>query len=953
MNKRLVTLTICCIVAIVLGLTVQSFANNESETNTEVEQHFQKANELQNLADYDAAIAEYQTVISLSPKSKIAQNAQYWIGQLYFEAKQFDDALSAFQKLLDEYPASRTIPATNLMIERVQQAKKTRALFEAVKRKADVEQVKLLITEGADVDAKWVDVYNKNEEETSTVKTSWRTKRTPLWYAVKTGKIEVVKLLVEAGADVNAGGWPPLCEAVDYENTAIAEYLIDHGANVNAPQGWGPLQEAATFSLKMVKFLIERGADINGGPRPALHTAISRAKNRDMAELLIQHGADVNAKDASGNTPLYYAILYIDDSDFINLLIANGADVNTKNRGGETPLHIEAQATRMVFVTQAGRMELATQAGRTEVAKLLLEAGANINCRDDRGQTPLHRMLDNRVSGSSIYPPSKDMVELLLVKGADVHLKDKDGRTPLHLAAESADADIVELLLDKGAEVNAKDDESGFTALHHAARFGNKDAAEVLISRGADINAKDKEGHTPLYVAANHDYKVAELLINKGADSGIRTKSEQTLLLLVQQRKQIESTVPDMMFDGEPNSLFGIRAACADVNGDGYDDILLGAYGYNNHRGRVYLFYGGPHIDTTADFIFEGQREGDWFGSGIACGDINNDGCEEIVIGAGRYREHQGRAYLYWGGHGGSDRKSMDANPDKIFTGEEEERGCLGLGYPALYDIDNDGYDDIILGAQRWTGKAYLYYGKTGELMDTSRDLIFTEDPGHQYGYTISCGDVDNDGYGDIVIGACAGPGRAYLYYGGSKSNMDSKADAIFKAQSEGNNLFGCGIVCVDQNRDGYDDVVIGAPGYNHSQGRVYLFYGSSRRSLDADPDMIFDGENECSDYGIREVCGDIDGDHVNDLVIGASGSGQGVGRVYIYWGNELASPDPKPGRILTGENPNDCFGLGLACGDVNNDGFDDLVVGAYGYKDKDGIRQGRAYLFYGGPRNK
>jgi hypothetical protein len=230
--------------------------------------------------------------------------------------------------------------------------------------------------------------------------------------------------------------------------------------------------------------------------------------------------------------------------------------------------------------------------------------------------------------------------------------------------------------------------------------------------------------------------------------------------------------------------------------------------------------------------------------------------------------------------------------------------------------------------------------------MDTSYDLIFTaENPGDRFGYTISCGDVDNDGYGDIVIGSLTTrQGRTYLYYGGGKSNMDAKADAIFEVE-------GVGIVCVDQNRDGYDDIVIGARGYNNRQGRAYLFHGNSKRNLDADPDMIFDGEVEGSHYGVREVCGDIDGDNVNDLVIGASGSGQRVGRVYVYWGNELAGPNPKPGRILTGEGPNDEFGYGLACGDVNNDGFDDLVIGAYKYKA--GAKQGRAYLYYGGPKDK
>jgi len=889
-NKRLISLTACLILTTAPGLCVLSFANNTSETNPEAEQHFQKANELHILADYDAAIAEYRTVISLSPNSKIAQNAQYWIGQLYFESKQFDAALSAFQKLLDEYPESKTIPTTTLTLERVQQAKKNKSLFEAVE-KADVEQVRLLIAEGADVDAKWVDVCNTNEEDIPRLHVD----QTPLCHAVYSN-IEVVMLLVEADADVDAGGWTPLCGAVEENNTAIAEYLIDHGANVDLcpTEGWGPLQHTVhvSNSVEMAKLLIARGADINSRIYPVLNSAINQER-RDLCEFLIQRGADVNGKDKWGGTPLYNAVGK-GNLDLMNILIANGVEVNTKYPWGETPL--QSAATR----------------GRTEAVKLLLEAGANISAKDDRGLTVLHR------------------------------------------AVESADGEIVELLLGKGGEVNVKDDESGFTALHHVARLGNTNLAELLIARGADVNAKDKQGHTPLYVAVNHDYQVAELLVNKGADSSIRTESGRTLLELSQQRKQMESTVPDMVFDGDPNSWFGLTIVCGDVDGDGYDDILVGAMQYNNHRGRVTLFYGGPDMDTTADVIFEGQNEGDWFGFGIGCGDIDNDGYEDIVIGAGQYSEKRGRAYLYWG----SDRKSMDTDPDKIFDGEAEEGGYFGAGYPAVYDIDNDGYDDIILGAcASWppgdgTGRAYLYYGNTKDLMDTSHDLIFTgENPREKLGYAISCGDIDNDGYGDIVIGASAKQGRAYLYYGGSKSNMDAKADVVFKVKSEGNDYFGNSIVCVDQNRDGYDDLVISANGYNNRQGRTYLFHGNSKRSLDTYPDMIFDGEVEGSNYGVHAICGDIDGDNVNDIVIAADRFRQRVGRVYVYWGKELAGPDPKPGRILTGENPKDEFSLGLACGDVNNDGFDDLVIGAYRYKA--GANQGRAYLYYGGPKNK
>ena len=594
--------------------------------------------------------------------------------------------------------------------------------------------------------------------------------------------------------------------------------------------------------------------------------------------------------------------------------------------------------------------------GDIDQVKSLLSRGADVNAKDNRDRTPLHIVLD---VDRSKYKLFKDVAEMLIAQGTDVSSKDKYGRTPLHLAAESSQKDIIELLLAEGARIDEKDDEFEFTALHYAARFGNRNVAEFLIAKGADIDAKDKEGHTPLYIAVGHDYKVAELLINKGADGNIKTESGQTLLQLAQERKSIESTVPDKIFDGEPNSKFGGRIACGDVDGDGYDDIVIGAGKYNNKRGRTYLFYGGPDMDTTPDLILEGQNEGDMFGV-VSCGDIDNDGYEDIVIVACGYRKNRGRAYLYWG----SKRNSMDANPDKIFDGEAVEGSMFGLGCPGpvIYDIDNDGYRDIIFGAYRYpgdgTGRAYLYYGNKKGLMDTSYDLIFTaENSRDNFGYAIGCGDVDSDGYGDIIIGArlypsgkAASQGRAYLYYGDSRSNMDAKADVIFDAESAENNCFGQGIALSDFNNDGHDDMVIGAQGYKERQGRAYLFYGNTRANLDTVPDKTFDGEIEYSDYGWVILCGDIDGDENSDIIIGADYLRLQVGRVYVYWGSELSGPSPKPGRILTGENPAEWFSGLMACGDVNNDGYDELVIGAHGYKA--GSDQGRAYLYYGGPKN-
>jgi hypothetical protein len=591
------------------------------------------------------------------------------------------------------------------------------------------------------------------------------------------------------------------------------------------------------------------------------------------------------------------------------------------------------------------------------MAELLIAHGADVNVKDDRGRILLHFVLD---ADRFKYKLFKELAQLLIAKGADVSSKDNKGRTPLHLAAESADGDIVEQLLARGAEVDEKDDESGFTALHYAARFGNKNTADSLIGKGTNINAKDKEGRTPLYIAVQHDYKVAELLINKGADVNIKTESGQTLFQLAEERKSIESTVPDMIFDGDPNTLLGVRVACGDIDGDGYDDVLIARrkYGLENERGHVYLFYGGPDMDTSADLIFEGEHEGDHFGY-VSCGDIDNDGYEDVVIAAIGYGENQGRAYLYWG----NKRNSMDADPDKIFDGDAEKNSWFGLSHPGpfIYDIDNDGYRDIIVSASSYrgdkAGRVYLYYGNAKELMDTSYDLIFAaENPADDFGIAIGCGDVDNDGYGDILVGArhfpAANPrqGRAYLYYGSSKSNMDAKADKIFKAESKGTIFFGQDIICTDQNKDGYDDIVIGAQGYNGRQGRAYLYYGNMRANLDTVPDKTFDGEMEWSDYGFAILNGDINGDNNDDIVIGADHIRKQTGRAYVYWGNRLSGPGPKPGRIFTGENPGDWFSQMMACGDVNNDGYDDLVIGAKGYKG--GSEQGRAYLYYGGPRS-
>jgi ankyrin repeat protein len=174
-----------------------------------------------------------------------------------------------------------------------------------------------------------------------------------------------------------------------------------------------------------------------------------------------------------------------DDSTTVKALIAAGADVNAKDKLGETPLHIAAVR------------------GYNEITSLLIDEGANVNTRNMHGLTPLH---------AAAWSDHKETVELLIAKGANINAKDADGVTPLHVSALSGAKKTMALLIDKGADINARN-KDGMTPLHAAALTGEKEAAELLINRGADINAKNKKGMTSLQVAHHKGHQsVVEFL---------------------------------------------------------------------------------------------------------------------------------------------------------------------------------------------------------------------------------------------------------------------------------------------------------------------------------------------------------------------------------------------------------------------------------------------------------
>ena len=269
---------------------------------------------------------------------------------------------------------------------------------------------------------------------------------TPLQWAARQGHADVVRLLLEKGANVNAQrlqghGETPLYQAASNGHADVVGLLLQKGANVNA-LGSAPLYGAAS----------------NG--------------HADVARLLLQKGANVNAQDQGGGAPLYGAASN-GNADVVRLLLEKGANVNAQRQDGWTPLHEAALW------------------GHAEIVSLLLEKGANVNSQRQDGGTPLH---------TAAWRGHADVVRLLLEKGENVNAQDQDGRTPLHKAARYGRADVVRLLLEKGAKVNAQEKDGG-TPLHWAALEGHADVVRLLLEKGANGEAKDNKGFCPLAVA--------------------------------------------------------------------------------------------------------------------------------------------------------------------------------------------------------------------------------------------------------------------------------------------------------------------------------------------------------------------------------------------------------------------------------------------------------------------
>jgi len=382
-----------------------------------------------------------------------------------------------------------------------------------------------------------------------------QTSQPPLCEAIQTGNLDMIKLLLQRGADVNVRqldmhGRGPLMQALQTKNRVVAHLLIDKGADVRmvpgALRGGSRLAIAVGLGdIELVKKMLAKGAKVKTPP-PGPHglalgspmAAAVRTGNRQMLELLIKHGGDLHEQLPRGMSLLQMAS-EIGNKNMVAFLLGKDMDPNVSGRAGLTAMHAAAamghvEVLKALLASEAaidpiarnGSTPLgsAVSAGKMEAIEFLLGAGADATILS-QGKAAYLRQ--------AIMGGHREAVERVLKAGAAFKADGPLGGQTLIWAAQCDWTAMVEKLIDGGADINHADQRMKKTALHAAAENGKEGMLRLLIARKADVNSRNRTGHTPL-ITALHRKRIgcARILLQAGADATIADNSRRTPLFV-------------------------------------------------------------------------------------------------------------------------------------------------------------------------------------------------------------------------------------------------------------------------------------------------------------------------------------------------------------------------------------------------------------------------------------
>ena len=436
----------------------------------------------------------------------------------------------------------------------------------------------------------------------------------------------------------------------------------------------------------------------------------------------------------------------------------------------------------------------------------------------------------------------------------------------------------------------------------------------------------------------------------------------------------------------------------ADFNGDGFADLVVGAPGEapgdDPQSGAIYTLLGtSGGLIAGSDFDQEslnlGRNEaGDAFGEALAVGDFNNDGFDDIAVGAPGESPgddlNSGAVFTLRGSSEGLVR-DRDLDQEALDLGNNEIDDSFGEAL-AVGDFNGDGFDDLAVGAPGESPGGDPASGVVFTLRGSSQGLVADTDIDQEnrdlgsnefndaFGEALAVGDFNNDGFDDLAVGA---PGEApgddpasgavftlLGSAGGLVEGDDYDQDNTDLGRNEFGDSFGEALAVGDFNGDGFDDVAVGAPGEapgdDPASGAVFTLLGSDGglvRGQDFDQDNLDLGTNELNNFfGEALAVGDFNNDGFDDLVVGAPGEAPGddpaSGAIYILRGSStglVAEAEEDQESLGLGTNEEgDLFGAALTVGDFDSDGFDDVAVGAPGEAPGDDPASGAIYILRG-----